>query len=146
MNLDAPILLVEDNPDDLVLTLRALAKNHIRNPIHSVADGQQALSWLADRGTPERPFPALILLDLKMPVLDGLETLERIRVQPATSLLRVIMLTTSAEEQDLIASYQRGVSSYIRKPVDFQNFVNAIGAVGHYWLATNQPPLHGGGT
>jgi two-component system response regulator len=143
MIVDAPILLVEDNPDDLALTLRALAKNQIRNPIQTAGDGQAALSWLATRGAPDKPLPALVLLDLKMPILDGLETLAQIRAQPATALLRVIMLTTSAEEQDLIASYQRGVNSYIRKPVDYQTFVTAMGIVGLYWLSTNQPPLHG---
>lgn len=135
-----PILLVEDNPDDVVLTLRALVKNRIRNPVETARDGVEALAWLDKRCTAGEPLPALVLLDLKMPRMDGLETLRSIRADPRTALLRVIMLTTSREEQDLVQSWRLGVSSYIRKPVEFEKFVAAIGVLGMYWLATNQPP------
>lgn len=135
-----PILLVEDNPDDVVLTLRALVKNRIRNPVETARDGVEALAWLDQRCTSGAGLPALVLLDLKMPRMDGLETLRSIRADPRTALLRVIMLTTSREEQDLVQSWRLGVSSYIRKPVEFEKFVAAIGALGMYWLATNQPP------
>ena len=135
-----PILLVEDNPDDVVLTLRALVKNRIRNPVETARDGVEALAWLDRRCIAGDPLPALVLLDLKMPRMDGLETLRSIRADPRTALLRVIMLTTSREEQDLVQSWRLGVSSYIRKPVEFEKFVAAIGALGMYWLATNQPP------
>ena len=139
-NTAPPILLVEDNPDDVVLTLRALVKNRIRNPVETARDGVEALAWLDNRCTAGQPLPALVLLDLKMPRMDGLETLRSIRADPRTALLRVIMLTTSREEQDLVQSWRLGVSSYIRKPVEFEKFVAAIGALGMYWLATNQPP------
>jgi CheY-like chemotaxis protein len=138
------ILLVEDNPDDEALTIRALKRHHIRNEIVIAHDGVEALDYLfgtgqyAGRnvGSP----PAVVLLDLKMPRIDGLEVLRRIRDDDRTKLLPVVVLTTSSEEQDLIDSYSLGCNSYIRKPVDFLQFSEAIRQLGMYWLLMNQPP------
>ena len=138
------ILLVEDNPDDVELTLRALAKNRIANEVVVVTDGQQALDWLhcdgayADRDASEQP--ALVLLDLKLPRVDGLQVLEQMRRDPRTRLLPVVMLTSSKEERDVIASYDLGANSYVRKPVDFNEFVEAARQLGLYWLMINEPP------
>ncbi|MDQ2692714.1 MAG: response regulator [Chloroflexota bacterium] len=138
------ILLVEDNPDDEALTLRALNKNRVANNIVVVRDGVEALDYLFASGSyAERdPFelPQVILLDLKLPKVDGLEVLRRIRSDPRTHMLPVVILTSSREEQDLIQAYSNGANSYVRKPVDFNQFVEAIGQLGLYWLVLNEAP------
>ena len=139
---DKMILLVEDNPDDEALTLRALKKNNIGNKVVVVRDGAEALDFLfcsgdyADRDP--RDKPQVILLDLKLPKVDGLEVLRRIRADPSTRTLPVVMLTSSKEEQDVVNSYLIGVNSYVRKPVDFIQFVEAIRQLGLYWLVLNE--------
>jgi len=138
------ILLVEDNPDDEALTLRALKKNNIMNEVVVAHDGVEALDYLFFRGAhagrnPRTP-PAITLLDLKLPKVDGLEVLREIRANPATQLLPVVILTSSKEEQDLINSYRLGANSYIRKPVDFNQFMDAVRNLGLYWLVLNEPP------
>ena len=139
------ILLVEDNPDDVKLTLRALKKNNIRNEVIVTRDGQEALDWLfctgVYAGRDPSIVPAVILLDLKLPKVDGLEVLERIKAEDSTKLLPVVILTSSLEEQDLLRSYRMHANSYIRKPVDFMQFVEAIQQLGIYWLVINEPPL-----
>lgn len=138
------ILLVEDNPDDEALTIRALNKNKIANNLSVVRDGVEALDFLFCTGPhAERDpnnLPEVILLDLKLPKLDGLEVLRRIRADKRTQLLPVVVLTSSVEEQDLIKSYSLGANSYIRKPVDFSQFVEAVHQLGMYWLVLNEPP------
>jgi CheY-like chemotaxis protein len=141
---DAVILLVEDNPDDEALTLRALHKNRVSNPVIIVHDGVEALEFLfgegiyAGRNTAE--LPAVILLDLKLPRLDGLEVLRRLRKDERTSVIPVVVLTTSNEDKDIIHSYALGANSYVRKPVDFDQFTEAVGKLGMYWLLVNEPP------
>ena len=143
------ILLVEDNPDDQRLTQRALNKNNIANTVVVAEDGAQALAYLfgtgeyADRDT--SILPAVVLLDLNLPKIDGLTVLERIRADPRTRQLPVVILTSSIEEQDVSRSYQSGVNSYVRKPIDFVEFVAAARQLGIYWLALNHPPPPGGG-
>ncbi len=138
------ILLVEDNPDDEALTLRALKKNNIANNIIVVRDGVEALEFLfcagayADRDPCEQP--QVVLLDLKLPKVDGLEVLRRIRADEGTRLLPVVILTSSKEEQDLIKGYSLGANSYVRKPVDFNRFIEAVRQLGMYWLVLNEPP------
>src|SRR5215216_5323782 len=138
------ILLVEDNPDDETLTLRALKKNHIGNEVFVVRDGAEALDFLfctgayADRDPHD--LPQIILLDLKLPKVDGLEVLRRIRADERTHLLAVVILTSSNEEQDLLEGYKKGANSYIRKPVDFNQFADAIRQLGLYWLVLNEAP------
>lgn len=138
------ILLVEDNPDDEALTLRALKKNNIGNKVVIVRDGAEALDFLfykgayADRDPQDKP--QVILLDLKLPKVDGLEVLRRIRADESTRRLPVVILTSSKEEQDLIKSYSLGVNSYVRKPVDFDQFVEAVRQLGLYWLVLNEAP------
>lgn len=135
------ILLVEDNPDDELLTLRALRKNNILNEVVIARDGVEALDYLfgegayagRDTGNP----PQLVLLDLKLPKLDGLEVLKRIRSDPRTRFQPVVILTTSNEDQDIIASYELGANSFIRKPVDFDQFMEAVRQLGLYWLVLN---------
>ena len=138
------ILLVEDNPDDEVLTLRALKKNNIRNEVTVARDGVEALDFLFGTGAYEGrdliTMPEVILLDLKLPRIDGLEVLRRIREAERTRLLPVVVLTTSTEDQDRLRSYDLGANSYVRKPVDFQQFIGAIGQLGLYWLILNEPP------
>jgi CheY-like chemotaxis protein len=138
------ILLVEDNPDDEALTLRALKKNKIANEVVVAHDGVEAVDYLfgsgAFAGRDARTTPQVVLLDLKLPKLDGLQVLERIRADPRTELLPVVILTSSKEEGDLIASYGRGANSYVRKPVDFQQFVEAVRQLGLYWLVLNEAP------
>jgi two-component system response regulator len=135
---DGPILLVEDNPDDVLFTIRAFAKNHIRNEIVVANDGEQALRLLLpDDGQPLRP--ALILLDIKLPKVDGLEVLRAIRGDERTSSLPVVVLTTSSEERDIVESYRLGANSFVRKPVVFEEFVDAANVLGVYWLLVNQP-------
>jgi len=138
-----PILLVEDNPDDEVLTLRALKKNHIQNEVLVARDGPEALAYLfgnEDGSGPEPISPSIVLLDLKLPKIDGIEVLRRIRNDPRTRLVPVVILTSSREEQDLINGYQLGANSYIRKPVDFPEFINAVRQLGLYWLILNEAP------
>jgi CheY-like chemotaxis protein len=138
------ILLVEDNPSDVGLTQRALAKSHVANELIVAEDGQEALDYLfgagAHAGRDVAELPALVLLDLKLPRLDGLEVLRRIRADERTRRLPVVILTTSKEDRDVAASYDLGVNSYIRKPVDFDQFAQAIQQLGLYWLVLNEPP------
>lgn len=142
MATDRPILLVEDNPDDEALTLRAFNKNRIVNQVIVARDGVEALDYLfgtgnhADRDT--NVMPAVVLLDLKLPRIDGLEVLRRIRANDRTRLLPVVVLTTSKEQKDIYEAYSLGANSYIRKPVDFENFIQAVGQLGLYWLALNE--------
>ncbi len=142
------ILLVEDNPDDQKLTLRALRKNNIANDVVIAEDGVQALDYLfgtgqfAGREVNDRP--ALVLLDLKLPRVDGLTVLGRIRADERTRTVPVVVLTSSAEEQDLVKSYELGVNSYVRKPVDFSEFVEAARQLGLYWLLLNEQPRKNG--
>ena len=139
MNDDA-ILLVEDNPDDVTFTLRAFKKNNISNEIVVATDGEQAIAaLLPEDGTPPLR-PALVLLDVKLPKIDGLEVLRRLRADPRTQPLPVVVLTTSSEERDIVESYRLGANSYVRKPVVFSDFLNAANVLGLYWLLVNQPP------
>jgi two-component system response regulator len=135
------ILLVEDNPDDEALTLRALKKNNISNDVLVAHDGAEALELLFEkRNGNGHGLPAIVLLDLKLPKVDGLEVLRRIRADAHTRLLPVVILTTSKEEQDLTNGYQFGANSYIRKPVDFAQFTEAVRQLGLYWLVLNESP------
>ncbi|MEO7932317.1 MAG: response regulator [Chthoniobacterales bacterium] len=131
------ILLVEDNPDDEQLAVRALKRNNIVNEIIVVRDGQEALEYLLDENI---PLPALVLLDLKLPKVSGLEVLQKLRSVERTQILPVVVLTTSKEEQDLLGSYRFGCNSYIRKPVDFIQFTEAMRNLKIYWLMLNEPP------
>ncbi|MBI4319889.1 MAG: response regulator [Chloroflexi bacterium] len=145
---DQIILLVEDNADDIDLTMRALQKNRILNEVAVAEDGAKALDYLfgtgAYAGRDASVVPALILLDLKLPRVDGLEVLRRIRADQRTELLPVVILTSSREVQDLIEGYRLGANSYIRKPVDFAQFSEAVGYLGLYWLVLNiAPPAKG---
>jgi CheY-like chemotaxis protein len=141
---DKVILLVEDNPDDEALAIRALKRHHIGNEIVVAHDGVEALDYLFGTGMYAKrdvnSKPAVVLLDLKLPRVDGLEVLRRLREDERTKLLPVVVLTTSSEEQDLLDSYSLGCNSYIRKPVDFLQFSEAIRQLGMYWLLMNQPP------
>lgn len=137
------VLLVEDDPNHQALALRAFTKAGIANPIEVAHDGAAAIDILLRTGAhADRTdaLPAVVLLDLKLPKVDGLEVLRRIRSHPATRLLPVVVLTTSVEEQDLVASYALGANSYIRKPVDFGQFIEAIAKLGLYWLVLNELP------
>lgn len=140
---ERPILLVEDNPDDEALTLRAFHKNRIANEVVVARDGVEALDYLfgtgAYAGRDLSVAPAVILLDLKLPRVDGLEVLRRVRADARTNLLPVVILTTSREQQDIYEAYQLGANSYIRKPVDFEKFIYAVGQLGLYWLVLNEP-------
>jgi two-component system response regulator len=148
---DNVILLVEDNPDDEALTLRALKKNDIQNQVVVARDGAEALDYLfgTSVGTGERKergpgvSPELVLLDLKLPRVDGLEVLRRIRADERTRLLPVVILTSSKEQRDLVEGYGYGANSYIRKPVDFGQFVEAVRQLGLYWLVLNETPHTG---
>jgi two-component system, response regulator len=139
---DSSILLVEDNPDDEELTLRALRKNNIRNEVVVARDGVEALDYLFGTGVyAERDLtmmPRLVLLDLKLPKIDGLQVLRRLRADPRTRLLPVVILTSSKEQQDLIEGYGLGANSYVRKPVDFSQFIDAVRQLGLYWLILNE--------
>ena len=141
---DRSILLVEDNPDDVALTLRALKKNNIANQVIVASDGAEALDYLFGTGKHSGrdlgEMPAVVLLDLKLPKVDGLEVLRRLRADQRTRLLPVVILTSSKEEQDLIGGYELGANSYIRKPVDFDQFLEAARQLGMYWLVLNEPP------
>jgi two-component system response regulator len=138
------ILLVEDSSDDEKLTLRAFRKSNVLNPVVVARDGVQAVDYLFGVGThagrDASETPSVILLDLKLPKMDGLEVLKRIRADSRTRNVPVVVLTSSKEEQDLVASYHLGANSYIRKPVDFEKFVEVAGALGLYWLLWNEPP------
>jgi two-component system response regulator len=135
------ILLVEDNADDEVLALRALTLNKIANHVDVARDGVEALEYLfGAEGKAPIPLPQVVLLDLKLPRVDGLEVLRRIRADERTRLLPVVVLTSSSEEQDLVESYSLGANSYIVKPVDFNQFTEAVGRLGLYWLVLNQTP------
>ncbi|MGC1377089.1 MAG: response regulator [Anaerolineales bacterium] len=137
------ILLVEDNPSDIGLTKRALAKSRIANEMVVAEDGQAALDYLFGNGQyagrDMNELPALVLLDLNLPRVDGLEVMRQIRANPRTSRMPVVVLTTSREEQDLAHSYDLGANSYIRKPVDFVQFAQAVEHLGLYWLVLNEP-------
>jgi CheY-like chemotaxis protein len=138
------ILLVEDNQDDLDMTLRALRKANLMNPIHVARDGAEALEFIFCRGAHagrkfENP-PKVILLDLKLPKVDGMEVLKRIKGDERTKMIPIVILTSSKEQRDVIESYNLGVNSYIVKPVNFEGFAAAIQEVGMYWLLHNQPP------
>lgn len=138
-----PILLVEDNPHDLELTLIALSKSQLANEVVVARDGAEALDYLHRRGdfaTRQLGSPAVILLDLKLPKVDGLEVLKDIRQTDALKSVPVVMLTSSKEEQDVVRSYQLGVNAYVVKPVDFNEFVRAIGDLGIFWAVLNEPP------
>jgi two-component system response regulator len=136
------ILLVEDNADDEALTRRALAKNNIQSEVRVARDGAEALEMLFGTGAHAgRPLaPDVVLLDLKLPKVDGLEVLRRLRADERTRLLPVVILTSSREERDLVSGYGLGANSYIRKPVDFAQFVEAVRQLGVYWLVLNEPP------
>lgn len=138
------ILLVEDNADDEALTLRALSRNNIGNEVTVVRDGQEAMDWLdgtgAHAGRNPADIPALILLDLKLPKIDGLDVLRRLRANPRTALVPVVILTSSKEDRDRASGYQNGANSYVQKPVDFNEFVDAVRQLGMYWLMLNEPP------
>jgi DNA-binding response OmpR family regulator len=136
------ILLVEDDPDHEALAIRALRKANVANEIQVARDGAEALDYIAAAGSGAKPLPQLVLLDLKLPKVDGLEVLRAIRASEKTSLLPVVVLTSSDEESDIVASYRLGVNSYIRKPVNFTDFAEATRQLGMYWLLLNQcPPL-----
>ena len=138
------ILLVEDNPDDQELTRLALSQCNIINEVVLVEDGAEALDYLFCTGSyasrENRPTPALVLLDLKLPKIDGIEVLRRLRNDPRTSLLPVVVLTSSREDQDILRSYELRANSYIRKPVDFEQFTRAVSQLGMYWLLLNEHP------
>lgn len=140
------ILLVEDNPDDVDLTLRAFRKSNIANRVIVARDGVEALDYLFatgdHAGRDPDALPQLVLLDLKLPRVPGLQVLERVRANPKTKLLPIVILTSSTEQRDLLDGYSLGANSYIRKPVNFQQFVEAVHQLGLYWLLLNQPPPH----
>jgi len=139
------ILLVEDNPNDVELTLHAFSKNNFTNNIHVVRDGAEALEYLygseAHAGSGLHNMPKLILLDLKLPKVDGKEVLRRIKSDERTRLIPVVVLTSSREERDIVESYRLGVNSYITKPVDFEKFTETVRQLGLYWLLLNEPPV-----
>ncbi len=137
------ILLVEDNQYDVELILAALAENNLNSEVMIARDGAEALNYLYLRGPSELPpesYPAVVLLDVKLPKIDGLEVLERIKSDPALKSIPVVMLTSSREEQDLVRSYSLGANAYVVKPVDFKEFAEALKQVGLFWGVTNQPP------
>jgi CheY-like chemotaxis protein len=134
-----PIVLVEDNEDDIVLTRRALSRNKIGNPLVIARDGAEALELLLGANG-DSINPAIILLDLQLPKVDGLSVLKRLRADPRTSLTPIVVLTSSKAEQDVVAGYNLRANSYIRKPVDFDQFTEAVRQIGMYWLLLNEPP------
>jgi CheY-like chemotaxis protein len=142
---EVEILLVEDNPNDAELALRALKKHNLANHVAMVTDGEEALEFVFARGKyGHRNIgngPRIILLDLKLPKVDGLEVLRAIKSDPRTKIIPVIVLTSSKEEKDIVESYKLGVNSYILKPVDFDKFVDAVKEIGYYWLLLNQSPI-----
>jgi len=132
------ILLVEDNPDDAGLTIRALKKHNLSNHLLHLQDGEEALNFLFAKELSQ--LPKLILLDLKMPKVDGIEVLRKVKSDPEKKIIPVVVLTSSKEERDIIESYKLGVNAYIVKPVDFDKFVQAVSEIGFFWLLLNQPP------
>jgi two-component system response regulator len=144
MNRSGNILLVEDNPYDVELTLRAFEQNKILNKLQVVRDGQEALDYLfasgAHAGRDPKNAPEVVLLDLKLPKIDGLEVLRRMRADERTRRLPVVVLTSSNEEKDIVSSYDLGANSFVRKPVDFTQFVHAVNQLGLYWLVLNETP------
>ena len=139
---EVEILLVEDNPDDAELTLRALTRHNLANRVHVARDGAEALDFLLGDSS-RAPVPKVILLDLKLPKVDGLDVLRRIKENDRTKAIPVVVLTSSREEPDIVTSYRLGANSYIVKPVDFEAFVRAVADVGLYWLLLNErPPPH----
>ncbi len=138
------ILLVEDNPDDRILTVRALKQHNIANVIDEVRDGQEALDYLFGEGQyagrDVAVQPQFVLLDLKLPRVDGLEVLQRMRADPRTRRIPVVVLTSSSEQQDIVSSYDLGANSYVRKPVDFNEFLDAAKQLGLFWLVLNEVP------
>jgi len=145
--MDKTILLVEDNPDDVDLTLIAFKESHIANEVVVVRDGEEALEYLFAEGrhaAREPGMPSVVLLDLKLPKVDGLEVLERLRADDRTRRVPVVILTSSREQEDVLRSYNLGANSYVRKPVDFTQFLNATKQLGMYWLVLNEtPPAEG---
>lgn len=138
------ILLVEDNPDDIELTLHALKKNNIVNPIEVVRDGQEAIDYLFYTGKysdSKHSLPGVILLDLKLPKVDGIEILRKIKADSKLKIIPVVVLTSSKEERDVVDAYNLGVNSYIRKPVDFDQFTETVRTIGYYWLLINKYPV-----
>jgi CheY-like chemotaxis protein len=137
------ILLVEDDPNDVELTLGALAEHNLANEVHVVSDGDVALDYLFERGQyADRPTgnPAVVLLDIKMPKVDGLEVLRQVKADPFLRVVPVVMLTSSREERDLIETYRLGVNGYVVKPVDFRTFMNVVKELGMFWALINEPP------
>ena len=145
MNTELEILLVEDNPHDAELTIRALKKRHLANHLVHVSDGQAALDFLFGSGAYEgrdvHHLPKVVLLDLKLPKLNGIEVLRQLRTDERTKVVPVVVLTSSHEDRDVIESYKLGANSYIVKPVDFENFSEAVSNLGLYWLLLNEPPI-----
>jgi two-component system response regulator len=141
---DKAILLVEDNPDDEALTIRAFKKNNIKNKVIVARDGVEALDYLFGTGPyagrDVTALPQVVLLDLKLPKVDGLEVLRRVRADERTRILPVVILTSSKEEQDVVSGYRLGANSYVRKPVNFDEFLEAARQLGLYWLLLNEPP------
>ena len=142
---EVEILLVEDNPNDAELAIRALKKHNLANHVAVVTDGEEALEFMFARGKYSKrnveSGPRIILLDLKLPKVDGLEVLRAIKSDPRTKIIPVIVLTSSKEEKDIVESYKLGVNSYILKPVDFDKFVESVKDIGYYWLLLNQSPI-----
>ena len=140
------ILLAEDNPNDVELTLHALRRYNLANHIHVVGDGAEALDFIFCTGAyAHRDItngPKVVLLDLKLPLVDGLDVLQRVKGDPRTRMIPVVVLTSSREERDIVESYRLGVNSYITKPVDFEQFTEAVRTLGMYWVLLNQPPTH----
>lgn len=136
---DGLILLIEDNPDDVLFTLRAFAKNNIDNEVVVANDGEQALEYMLPTGEGVPLQPALVLLDVNLPKVNGLEVLRRLRADERTRALPVVVLTTSSEERDIVESYRLGANSYVRKPVVFGEFLEAANVLGVYWLLINEP-------
>jgi two-component system response regulator len=139
MNVDGRILIIDDSPDDVTLTLRALKKNNITNSVDIAADGEEAIRYLFPADSTTDTLPALVLLDLNMPKVSGLEVLRRIRGDPRTKYLPVVVLTTSTEERDIVNTYDLGANSFVRKPVAFDEFLDAVRVLGMYWLLVNRP-------
>ena len=146
MTADKTVLLVEDNPNDELLTTRAFRKNNLMNEIVVAHDGVEALDYLFGSGehAGRKPgMPDVVLLDLKLPRVDGLEVLRRMRADARTAVVPVVVLTSSRQDEDVLRSYQLGANSYVRKPVDFNQFLDAVKSLGVYWLAVNErPPIH----
>ena len=142
--MEKTIMLVEDNPDDEELTLRALRKASIANNVFVARDGQEALDFLfgtgQHAGREPQTMPAVVLLDLKLPKLDGIDVLQRMRADPRTRLVPVVVLTSSSEDEDMLRSYQSGANSYVRKPIEFSEFAHAVTQLGMYWMLINQTP------